>query len=289
METKLRRYLTETFRGRILMISMKSTVVDFLREHFENIVDCKWTDIVFEEDILIRGESLGSYNFVIVGYGDHINMASTVINYLKLHNIRYLCYGKGSNETSKISQNSKFEEMSIPQPKTIISSKMKTSSEELFSKLGLPVVVKSLDTARGEGVSKIDKRFQLDKFLSMGNKEDFFIFQEFIPNDGDIRVFFFRGQILYSIKRKSSSPKEFRNNISLGGKQEYIDKLPPEVEDLAIKVDRIFNLDFAGVDIVQNKKTGEWLVFEINPAPQFFGDEKYVIPVIIDYINRGNI
>ena len=87
----------------------------------------------------------------------------------------------------------------------------------------------------------------------------------------------------------SSDEKEFRNNTSLGG--EATEKKPPkEVSDLADKAVRALNIDVAGVDIVQDKNTGEVYVMEVNEAPQFFSDPsrfKKAIDRIFKEINKS--
>jgi ribosomal protein S6--L-glutamate ligase len=102
-----------------------------------------------------------------------------------------------------------------------------------------------------------------------------FIIREFIPNDGDIRVFTV-GYLAIGAMKRIPPEGDFRSNISLGGTGEnYELEKYPKVKLLAEKAAEITGTEIAGVDIILHKETGNPYILEVNPGPQFTGFEKY--------------
>jgi glutathione synthase/RimK-type ligase-like ATP-grasp enzyme len=101
------------------------------------------------------------------------------------------------------------------------------------------------------------------------------VIREYIPNDGDIRVFCVGYSAIGAMKR--TPPKgDFRSNISVGGSgTEYDLSKNPKVKEIAEKFSRVMELEIAGVDVMIHKDIGEPYILEINPGPQFMGLEKY--------------
>jgi ribosomal protein S6--L-glutamate ligase len=113
----------------------------------------------------------------------------------------------------------------------------------------------------------------LEKYLKK-NKDETIIFQKFVENEGDYRVFIIEQDIMYSIKRKSKDDKkEFRNNQSLGGTSEK-SEIPKKAMDIAKKASKVMGFDISGVDLIKEKGTDNWYVLEVNSAPQFDWEEK---------------
>jgi glutathione synthase/RimK-type ligase-like ATP-grasp enzyme len=197
-----------------------------------------------------------------------------IANKNKIHLIMY-----GSLvEDNKIKQHKIFKSNDIDHPESI-SGDIKKISIAKITKLGFPVIAKTEEGEQGKGVAKLDNEKELANFIS--SNEGNYVFQQYLPNDGDYRLFFFNHKLLFTIKRSSQDKKEFRNNISLGGKQKFV-KLPDNVIELASKIDKHFNYDFAGIDLIEHN--GQWKILEINTSPQFIEKENIVIPEIIKYI-----
>ena len=74
-----------------------------------------------------------------------------------------------------------------------------------------------------------------------------FIYQEFLENDGDVRMYMLNGEPVVAIKRKSN--KDYRNNYSLGGEVELYEP-SKEMVDAAVKVANLLKADFIGVDFL---------------------------------------
>ena len=77
-----------------------------------------------------------------------------------------------------------------------------------------------------------------------------FIYQEFLENDGDVRLYLLNGEVIASVKRKSLS--DYRNNYSLGGEVELFEP-SKEMVDSATKIASLLKADFIGVDFLLTK------------------------------------
>ena len=74
-----------------------------------------------------------------------------------------------------------------------------------------------------------------------------FIYQDFLENDGDVRIYMLNGEMVVAIKRKSE--KDYRNNYSLGGEVELYNP-SQEMVDAAVKIAKLLKADFIGVDFL---------------------------------------
>ena len=74
-----------------------------------------------------------------------------------------------------------------------------------------------------------------------------FIYQEFLENDGDVRIYMLNGEPVVAIKRKSN--KDYRNNYSLGGEVELYEP-SKEMVDAAVTIANLLKADFIGVDFL---------------------------------------
>lgn len=150
-----------------------------------------------------------------------------------------------------------------------------------------PLIIKRAQGNQGKNVWLIGNKRQFRKAkrnLSADEKQGlYYLAQDYIENNGDYRLFVVGDRCLGVIKRVGQE-KEFRNNVSLGGKA-TLANLPPEIVDLAISAAKVCCLDVAGVDIIFDKK-GNPFVLEVNSAPQFDGFAKATgINVAAEIIN----
>jgi RimK family alpha-L-glutamate ligase len=285
-------------RGNVLFISFtnKTRGVSY-HDYLKNKLDadfCLWTDLVFDEDeILYNGKPLKEYGFIFIGvvskYPDYF---VSVEQYAKTHGVPTFNYGCSPERNNKMFQNRILATKNLNPVPTIISKCSEIKETDLIKDLGLPVVAKITNGSQGKGVTLHKTKSSLSEYLRK-NKDTTIIFQKFIENEGDYRLFFLGGKLLYAIERKSADKKkEFRNNYSLGGTVKRVD-LPKEATDLAKKAALAMKFDVAGVDLIKSP-SGEWFVLEINSAPQFgtkngkeiVVDYQMVLNQFIDLINR---
>ena len=259
-----------------------------LKKEFKDLVSVDWEDVVIDSGkIVVKKQSIDEFSFVFVGtVGTHSSLCSVLEAYLTKNAIGNLFYGSASANCNKPLQSVLLNNFRVPQIKTIIGNTDKVKANDLIKTLGLPIVSKIIHGSQGKGIAKHDTKESLTKYLN-DTENAIIIFQSFVPNDGDIRAFFFKNKMIYSIIRKSSSDKEFRNNTSLGGNKEQIE-LDKEAKAIALKAHQIMKFDFSGVDLIQDKNTKQWYVMEINAAPQYFGDPYFnlVMDEVKSYIHN---
>lgn len=164
---------------------------------------------------------------------------------------------------------------SIPFPKSVVFLSSK-SVPDVKKYLRFPMILKSGEGRQGKSVFKIQDEDELIRKTQEFEKEKLTcVAREFIPNDGDIRVFTVGYKAIAAMRR---IPKrgDFKSNISQGGKGEKfeLDEFP-EIRKLAEKASEINRVEIAGVDVIINKETGKPYILEVNPGPQFTGLEKY--------------
>jgi len=159
----------------------------------------------------------------------------------------------------------------------------------MVDKIDFPIVVKETDESQGRGVYLCQNVSEVSKLLKNSSK-DFFIFQKYIKTNGDIRLFIIGKKVIGSIKRQSKNAKEFRNNISLGGRGTLFEPQKTVKED-ALKAASLLQYDISGVDFIYDEVNRAWKILEVNRAPQFDGFMKVTginIPkLILDYLKKS--
>lgn len=168
----------------------------------------------------------------------------------------------------------KQQEAGLPFPKSIVFNSPK-SLDYVLDNLTFPFIIKPTEGRKGINVFKVESREQAEKAL-LGMKDvNAFVAREFIPNDGDIRVFTVGYKAIGAMKRTPKSG-DFRSNISQGGNGAAYDlSQNPKVQEIAERLSETMQTQIAGVDIIIHKDTGEPYILEINPGPQFEGLEKF--------------
>ncbi|MFH1610330.1 MAG: hypothetical protein ABIA91_00380 [Patescibacteria group bacterium] len=81
-------------------------------------------------------------------------------------------------------------------------------------------------------------------------------------NQTDYRIFVVGNQVVAGISRKSNGI-EFRSNLNKGGVGTKIN-VTKNMAEIATKTTKTLNLDFAGVDIGRETKTGKYYIIEVN-------------------------
>lgn len=179
-----------------------------------------------------------------------------------------------TSESGKFKQTSVFALNDLPVPKTYFSpsyDEKKLGKAVAF--LGFPIVVKSSKAQRGEDIFLAQDEASLAKHIQdLADAE--IILQEYIPNTFDYRVVVLENIVGSAEKRIRQDVGEFRNNISLGAKEEFIENasLDPAIRDLALQAANAANIQVAGVDIVVGDD-GKPRLFEVNRCPGFTHDE----------------
>ncbi|MDP3994544.1 MAG: hypothetical protein Q8P91_01790 [bacterium] len=153
-------------------------------------------------------------------------------------------------------------------------NKIEEKEKEIMAKFGLPLIAKQLSSHRGKGVYLI-KRQEDFKLLAKDFPDGEFLFQKFYENDEEYRILVLGGTIGAFEKKIRTDPNEFRSNVALGAREEFVNikKIPQEMKKIAIEAARVLNIEVAGVDILVDKKGRNWLL-EVNRGPGLTYDSK---------------
>ncbi len=226
-----------------------------------------------QADITWDGRSLSTYDAVYQRrWGEAPDQAMAVNIFLRQHGVPCL-----DDETdrrgsmSKLTQYWRMWQHTLPFPKTVFVSSahlqewLRSHLQETFS---LPCILKSANGTRGSDnylVHSVDEALE----IAVANPDVPFLVQEFIPNDGDYRVLVCGNEAALTIHRVSSG-QTHTNNTSQGGTATLLDdtKLPAEIQALCVRAAHVFGRNIAGVDVVCDKHTGDYYLFEVNRAPQ---------------------
>ena len=119
--------------------------------------------------------------------------------------------------------------------------------------LSFPYIMKSVDGHGGSEVYLISSKVEMKPV----NKK--YIFQKYLPNNGDVRLYVLNGKIIGAIKR--CNKQDFRSNFSLGGEVEVY-KPSKEMIEIALKISSLLKSDYIGVDFIIFDK--EFVVNEIE-------------------------
>jgi RimK family alpha-L-glutamate ligase len=134
-------------------------------------------------------------------------------------------------------------------------------------KNGHLLISKPLFGSQGEGIRRIEKMTDL---FWLTSSHGVYYLQRFIhcAGDGfsDSRVFVINGRAVAAMQRRG---KSWLNNIARGARCEAID-MTPEMADLAVKATIALKMDYAGVDIIQDRN-GHYVVIEVNSIPAWKG------------------
>jgi glutathione synthase/RimK-type ligase-like ATP-grasp enzyme len=135
-----------------------------------------------------------------------------------------------------------------------------TIIEKSFS---YPFIAKDVEKDRWEGVFLINNRESLITILSNYSFQ-WLLFQEFIKNQGDLRIVVVWDAVVWAFKRYN--PNSFKNNISGWGESEMV-TISPELSSLCVDITKDFWLWISGIDFFNID--GDYILIEINSLPQY--------------------
>lgn len=160
----------------------------------------------------------------------------------------------------------------VPVPTTITTERPSLAMRGLDLLNSSAVVIKPMFGSRGHGSAMIRKS-ERDAIWELVRSLTFYrhvaYLQEFVSHGGvDIRAFVLGGRVLAAMYRRAP-PNTWKTNIAQGASPIRIDKLDPEIEDVAVRAANSLRCDIAGVDIAV--VNGKPYVFEVNSQPDWRG------------------
>ncbi len=135
--------------------------------------------------------------------------------------------------------------------------------------LQIPFIIKPNKGSKGDGVERIKNITELDHAKKPIEE---LVFQNFIQNSGDYRVFILGGRMLGVIKR-TAKDGGFLNNISKGGSAEAVtdQKTLATLRRIGTTIASIFELTLCGVDVIYDEEKQRFFFLEVNTVPQWKG------------------
>ena len=173
--------------------------------------------------------------------------------------------------TTKIGELVRMSDSDVPLPRTFMSSNegILTRFKQADLPFDYPFIAKAAD-AFGGAMNYLVKNYAELKQALADNKGQFFVLQEFIPNNFDYRVLIMDNEIQFVMKRARKGGEGHLNNTSAGAEGEFvsIDELTADMQRDALAAAALtLRSDFAGVDLIINSETGAHSVLEVNEAP----------------------
>lgn len=134
--------------------------------------------------------------------------------------------------------------------------------------LGQKAVLKDSDGSKGRLNFVVSSSSEVTEILQ-ANPDVQFVLQEYIPNDSDYRVLIMNGKVAMVIRRSGDGSSHL-NNTSQGGAAELVDveSIDAAIIDESIAAAHALKLQVAGVDVMQDTRTGDYYFLEVNNAPQ---------------------
>jgi len=169
---------------------------------------------------------------------------------------------------NKIYQSFAAIESGIKVPTTFLGGNIKF--DLLVQKFGLPFIAKAPVGVRGKGVFLIDSEDAYKECVKHLGGE--VLWQKFIKNDGDYRVFMIGGK-LHSVYKRLPAPGNFKNNIAQGGRGEKVtdNKLLALLEHIGATIAAVLGIEVGGVDVIRGIEDDQLYFTEINVNPGWIG------------------
>ena len=171
---------------------------------------------------------------------------------------------------NKIQQLQTLSSSFFVKPHYMIGTK-ETAFISISSYLGLPFVMKGLESSQGQEVFLIQSQEDYEMSTLQFPLEKEWLFEEYIQTSygRDIRMYVLRGKILGVMERQSQG--DFRANVYLGAKVHPLE--PNEIlHKIAWDLYEQSHLDMMGIDLLYGK---EGYVFcEVNCMPGIYGMEQ---------------
>ena len=239
---------------------------------------------ISDKDIYVEIDGSPITDFDLVYFrragGGFSIVAATLAICLKAKSIKFIdsSWGEIGPLGSKFTSLVKLSVLGSPIIRSIYvrQKQIDNYKERIIKELGLPLIAKELSMQKGKGVYKIASIEDFAKLPaeSSGGSSNQFLFQEYKNVGDEYRLLVLGQKVCVWEKKILTVEGEFRHNVSLGAREEFldIDKVPADLakiaEDAAIKL----NLQIAGVDVAKDVVTGKYHLIEVNRGPGFTYD-----------------
>ena len=226
-----------------------------------------------------NNRDLSEYDVLLLrghGFGHFVDIMGVMTLYAEKHGIKMINEYAVVRDSSKLLQNTHFHfnGMNIPRTLYVNRGLLEHSDQANWN---FPSVMKQVNGSLGKN-NFIVKNWDDVHDIFVREPVKRYIVQEFIPNDGDYRLLF-GGDEMLAFKRTSVDDSHL-NNTSQGGSAVLVDgaEIPSAIIEQSKLISRQYGMTISGVDVMQDKETGEFYFLEVNMQPQLitgaFLDEK---------------
>ena len=240
-------------------------------------------------EILFQGQSLRRFAlFYFRNVGDRNEHLPLLLDYAQRHQIplvdEYLGRLGGAMRKRKLAEAYFLQQAGVAYPTSFYTADLLTLQQEV-KKRKKPLIVKSISGRHGTSTFLIEKEEDLFRALR-GRFHQGFLIQEYIPNDGDYRLFLIGYRVVAGFKRQRKEKKLVLNR-SLGPSQP-LERIPPAIVKEAQRAAQVLGVEIAGIDAVIDERSGQPVIIEVNQAPEFYVMERRtgvaIGAAIIDYL-----
>ncbi len=217
--------------------------------HLFDIDTARWLDNFKEADAYIWHADSKEENYRVIH--DRVYLIEKILKKPVFPDMNmYFAYG------DKIKEDDIFKVHNVPTPKTYITYK-KDTALSIIKKIKYPFILKDAHGYGGFHVHKINNQKEAEKMVEtifgpeglkhhLATMKDYFLAQEFVPVDRDIRVIVIGDKVACAYWRESD--QDWKNNIGKGGRASF-ENIPDNVLKMC--------LDF-------NKKMGfHWMSYDV--------------------------
>ena len=166
--------------------------------------------------------------------------------------------------TSKLSCMMMLALAGIAVPTTRFSLKL----EKALEGQPLPRIVKAVSASRGRDNYLVKTDEDAEERKRAGG---YYLVQEYLPNDHDLRVLCFGGKPRLVLRRSRVSQETHLNNTSQGGAAQWIplEGISEKVLTESYKICTIMQREMAGIDLIPDSSApGGYACLEVNAIPQ---------------------
>ncbi|HSX06384.1 MAG TPA: RimK/LysX family protein [Candidatus Saccharimonadia bacterium] len=218
----------------------------------------------------------------LVYFKSHIanaEFAATAAEYLRYKSRRFIDREVANyTSASKLSEAMRLVTHNVLLPRSIVAktSLLLESYDQVVETIGSPFVLKEIASDRGRNNYLVSNTKEFHDILTQANLGHIYMAQEYIENDGFLRLNVFGNDMPLAVWRAShthADPLKRHLNKPTGGvnASKLADsELSPEVVNSAVAAASYMGRQVAGVDMVQDKRTKQWYILEVNYAPQLW-------------------
>ena len=160
----------------------------------------------------------------------------------------------------------------LPVPKTLVTENARLASRFTSKLIGNEIVIKPMFGSRGFGIFKL-KLSDFNEIVwrivnDLTYLKQVVYIQKFIEHKGyDIRLFVIDNQVIAGMYRIATF--DWKTNIAKGGKPKPLNKIPNELQEIAVKACKVIDCEIAGVDVLEIN--GDYYILEVNSQPGWKG------------------